>query len=224
MQTFNKLFSLALVSLALSFAAPSQASEQDKKSMSNMNTSMGGGEFTLLNAKGETVDQTILDNRLSLIYFGYTSCLMQCPPTWITLDAVMAELGPKVKDLQVLFVSIDPKRDTVENIAEWQKTWPNLTILTGTPEQIENMSHNAFHIFYAKKPMHAMPFAQKEMMRIFNAHGDDKRVKWDTQKPENFYMMDHTDQIFLKGRDGKYITHFEKEEPVQVYLDVIGKL
>jgi len=224
MKTMNTLFSLALVSVALIFAAPSQASEHNKKSMGDPNALMHGGEFTLLNAKGETVDQTILDSHLTLIYFGYTSCLMQCPPTWITLDAVMDELGPKAKDLQVLFVSIDPARDTVENIAEWQKTWPNLTALTGTPEQINHMTHNAFHIFYAKKPMHAMPFAKKDMMRIFNEHGDDSRVKWDTKKPENFYMMDHTTQVFLTGRDGEYITHFEKEQPVEVYLDVIGKL
>ena len=224
MRTLNTFLSLLLCSVVLTFTGAIHASEKGKMSVSGGGTSMQGGDFTLLNAKGETVDQNILKDRLTLVYFGYTSCLMQCPPTWITLDAVMAELGPKVKDLQVLFVSIDPSRDTVANIAEWQKTWPNLTILTGSVEQIEHMSHNAFHIFYAKKPMHAMPFAKKEMMRIFKQYENDNRVKWDVSKPENFYMMDHTTQVFLKGRDGKYITHFEKEEPANTYIDFINKL
>lgn len=224
MKIINTLLTLAVVSFALTFTGTIHASEKGTMSMSGGGTSMTGGDFTLLNAKGETVDQNILKDRLTLIYFGYTSCLMQCPPTWITLDAVMSELGPKVKDLQVLFVSIDPARDTVANIAEWQKTWPNLTILTGSAKQIEHMTHNAFHIFYAKKPMHAMPFAKKEMMRIFKQYENDKRVKWDVSKPENYYMMDHTTQVFLKGRDGKYITHFEKEEPAQTYIDIINKL
>lgn len=216
MKQLKKFLSLALTLSALTLTGAANANDSHK-------TSMQGGDFTLLNAKGETVDQEILRDRLTLVYFGYTSCLMQCPPAWITLDAVMNELGPKIEDLQVLFVSIDPQRDTVANIAEWQKTWPNLTILTGSPEQIEQMSHSAFHIFYAKKPMHAMPFAKEEMMRIFKEHGNDTRVKWDVEKPENFYMMDHTTQIFLKGRDGQYITHFEKEEPAQVIIDVVSK-
>jgi cytochrome oxidase Cu insertion factor (SCO1/SenC/PrrC family) len=224
MKISHTFLTLVLVSFALTFTGTIHASEKGTMSKSGGGTSMTGGDFTLLNAKGETVDQNILKDRLTLIYFGYTSCLFQCPPTWITLDAVMAELGPKIKDLQVLFVSIDPARDTVANIAEWQKTWPNLTILTGSAEQVQNVSHNAFHIFYAKTPMHAMPFTKKEMMLTFKKYGDDKRVKWDVKKPENFYMMDHTTQIFLKGRDGKYITHFEKEEPAQTYIDIINKL
>jgi cytochrome oxidase Cu insertion factor (SCO1/SenC/PrrC family) len=215
MGLFKKIISLILASLVLTFMVSSHAATMGHGPMK--------GDFTLLNAKGETVDQNILNNRLTLVYFGYTSCFMQCPPSWITLDAVMNELGPKVKDLQVLFISIDPQRDTVENIAEWQKTWPNLTILTGSPDQIEHAAKEVFHIFYARKPQHAMPLAKKEMMRIFKQYEADKRVKWNEKKADNYYMMDHTTQVFLLGRDHRYITHFEKEEAAQTIIDVVIK-
>ena len=52
-----------------------------------------GGEFTLLNAKGETVNEKMLLGKHTLIYFGYTNCLMACPPTWIAMDHVREELS-----------------------------------------------------------------------------------------------------------------------------------
>ena len=45
----------------------------------------------------------------------------------------------------MLFISVDPNRDSVEAIAEWQKSWPQITALTGTEEQVHHMA-DLFHI------------------------------------------------------------------------------
>lgn len=179
-----------------------------------------GGDFELVNAAGETVTDDDLHGKLSLIYFGYTSCLMQCPPTWINLDQVARELGEDAEDVDIYFISIDPDRDSVEVIAAWQQNWPHITALTGTREQIHDVTE-AFHVFFAKKPMHAMPFTMDEMARIREAYGDDDRILWDATRPENFYMMDHTMQTFLLGRDGEYLTHFELEEDAATIIEVL---
>ncbi len=177
-------------------------------------------KFSLLDVAGKPVTESILQGKLTLVYFGYTSCLMQCPPSWITLDGVKTGLGDKSDQVSVLFISLDPQRDSVEVIAEWQKSWPQITALTGSNDQIHEVADN-FHVFYAKKPKHAVPFAMKDMKRIREMYQGDDRIKWDKTKPENYYMVDHTTQTFLLGRNGEYLTHFELEEDVETVLKVI---
>jgi cytochrome oxidase Cu insertion factor (SCO1/SenC/PrrC family) len=180
------------------------------------------GPFELVNSAGETVTEKDFLGHKSLIYFGYTSCLMQCPPSWITLDQVVARLKSEGVDIRAYFVSIDPDRDTVETMAKWQQNWPNLIGLTGTREQIHHMAE-VFHVFFARKPMHAMSYAMAEMMRIKNEYSADKRVDWDREKSPDYYMMDHTFTTFLLDENGKYVTHFELEEDADTIVGYVMK-
>jgi cytochrome oxidase Cu insertion factor (SCO1/SenC/PrrC family) len=180
------------------------------------------GPFELVNGAGETVTEKDLLGHKSLIYFGYTQCLMQCPPTWITLDQVVSRLKAEGTDVRAYFVSIDPDRDTVEVLENWQKNWPNITGLTGTREQIHDVAE-VFHVFFARKPMHAMSFAMKDMMRVKNKYGSDERIDWDRETPHDYYMMDHTFTTFLLDENGKYVTHFELEEDADTIVDYIRK-
>jgi protein SCO1 len=180
------------------------------------------GPFELVNGAGETVTEKDLLGHKSLIYFGYTQCLMQCPPTWITIDQVVSRLQSEGIDIRAYFVSIDPDRDTVETVAAWQENWPNITGLTGSREQVHDVAE-VFHIFFARKPMHAMSFAMKDMMRVKNKFGADERVDWDREKPQDYYMMDHTFTTFLLDENGRYVTHFEVEEDAETIYDYIRK-
>ncbi len=67
-----------------------------------------GGPFQLVDHAGRPVDHSMLDGKWSLVFFGFTYCPDYCPTTLQVLDATKQRLGDKAKDLQIIFVSIDP--------------------------------------------------------------------------------------------------------------------
>lgn len=73
--------------------------------------------FHLIDAKGARFDETSLDDHWTLVFFGFTHCPDVCPGTLTTLKAVAARLAGNVEFAsrgQILFVSVDPERDTPE--------------------------------------------------------------------------------------------------------------
>lgn len=99
----------------------------------------GGQPFTLVDQNGRPVTQDILKGKWTAVFFGYTWCPDFCPLSLQALAKVQKELGPKAKDFQIVFVSVDPERDTPENLKAYLNSggMPKDTIgLTGTPEQV----------------------------------------------------------------------------------------
>ena len=179
-------------------------------------------QFELSRADGSTVKFEDFEGRLSLVYFGYTNCLMQSPPTWVNFERVHALLGADANDVQLTFISLDPKRDTVEQLARWQQDWPHIQGLTGTAGQIDAAA-DAFGIFYARRPDHAMRSAMPMMTRIKKQYGSDKRIKWDANKGQDYHLMDHTTHAFLLDENRNYVTHFELEESPDLISSYIKK-
>ena len=76
------------------------------------------GEIKLIDHHGEPFTRERLEGRWSLVFFGFTYCPDICPATMAFLDRFMAELeGTEAADTQVVMVSVDPARDTVEQLA-----------------------------------------------------------------------------------------------------------
>lgn len=99
-----------------------------------------GGAFTLTDQYGRTVDESILKGKWSAVFFGYTYCPDICPLTLQALDRTKKAMGDKAKDLQIVFISVDPARDTPENLKVYLESggFPKGVIgLTGTQEQID---------------------------------------------------------------------------------------
>ena len=71
-----------------------------------------GGPFQLVDQEGRPVDESLLEGKWSLVFFGFTYCPDFCPTTLAALDATKQRLGDKAKDLQIVFISVDPERDT----------------------------------------------------------------------------------------------------------------
>ncbi len=79
-------------------------------------------QFSLQDYNGEPVDLDLLQGKWSLIFFGYTYCPDICPLTMATLNQftqVLAEEGNYAEDTQVIMVSVDPQRDTLEKLREY---------------------------------------------------------------------------------------------------------
>lgn len=139
-----------------------------------------GGPFTLTNQDGQVVDQSILDGKWTLVFFGFTYCPDYCPTTLGVLDATQkrlnSDLGDKAKDLQIVFISIDPERDTPQMLKDYLSSdgFPEGVIgLTGTPEQVAAVAKE-YRAFYEK---------------VGEGEG---------------YTMNHGLTVYLMGPDGKF--------------------
>lgn len=135
-----------------------------------------GGPFTLTNQDGQVVDQSILEGRWSLVFFGFTYCPDYCPTTLGVLNAVQERMGDKAKDLQIVFISIDPERDTPQMLKDYLSSdgFPDDVIgLTGTPEQVAQVARE-YRAFYQK---------------VGEGEG---------------YTMNHGLTVYLMGPDGRF--------------------
>ena len=111
-----------------------------------------GGDFQLVNQDGKPVDQSVLKGKWSVVFFGFTYCPDICPTTMQSLALTQDRLGPKGKDLQVVFISVDPERDTPEQVKTYLTTdgFPqNALGLTGTPQQVAAAA-KVYRVFYEK--------------------------------------------------------------------------
>ncbi len=78
------------------------------------------GEIKLVDHHGEPFDRSRFEGQWSLVFFGFTYCPDICPTTMSFLDQFMSDLeGTEAEDTQVVMVSVDPARDTVEKLAEY---------------------------------------------------------------------------------------------------------
>lgn len=98
-----------------------------------------GGPFQLVDQTGKPVDQTVLKGKWSVVFFGYTYCPDVCPTTLQALRGAVDQLGPKGKDVRIVFISVDAGRDTPAKMKAWLEAqgMPEGTLgLTGSPQQV----------------------------------------------------------------------------------------
>jgi len=111
-----------------------------------------GGPFQLVNQDGQAVDQTVLNGKWSLVFFGFTYCPDYCPTTLGMLEATKRALGDRADEVQIVFISIDPERDTPQALKDYLSSdgFPEGVIgLTGTPEQVRAAA-DAYRAVYQK--------------------------------------------------------------------------
>ena len=156
-----------------------------------------GGPFQLVDQNGHAVDQHVLSGKWSAVFFGYTFCPDACPTTLQELAAVQDQLGPKAKDFQVVFVSVDPARDTPGKLKEYLSThgFPTGVVgLTGTPEQVARAA-KAYRVYYAR-------------------HGEGSD-----------YLMDHSVATYLMDPGGRFVSVLAPgETPQAVAAQIIKEM
>ncbi len=109
-------------------------------------------EFSLTDHTGAR--RTLADYRgkLVVIFFGFTQCPDVCPTTLQEMTEVRRALGRDADQVQVLFVTIDPQRDTREVLAQYVPGFdPSFVGLYGTPEETARTAKQ-FKVFYQKVP------------------------------------------------------------------------
>lgn len=133
--------------------------------------------FELTNENGERVDENdYADARLTLLFFGYTYCPDVCPMTLARLSTALAGLNPDVRDAtNVLFVSVDPKRDTPQRLKQYTAHFgPRFIGLTGTQAQLTQFT---------------------KAMRVTYGYGEPDA--------SGFYRVSHSAGVFVFDKHGK---------------------
>jgi protein SCO1/2 len=146
--------------------------------------SVPGGPFALTAPDGRSMTDRSLQGRWSLVYFGYTNCPNVCPMTLGAIATILQELGPLADEIQPIFITLDPERDTPQRIDEFTKAFDARIIgLGGPPAEIAAAAH-AYHVFFRKVP------------------GD---------APDS-YFIEHSSYIFLMDPQGRYVTLFTSDQ------------
>ena len=139
-----------------------------------------GGPFALTDQHGERRTEKDFEGQFKLIYFGFTHCPDVCPTELQAMTAALESLGSAAERVTPIFITIDPERDTVEQMRAYAAHFhPRLVALTGTEAEIAAVA-KAYRIYYA---------------RVEDESASD-------------YMMDHSSIIYLMGPDGRFLTHF----------------
>ena len=136
-----------------------------------------GGPFTLSDQNGKPRRDIDFRGKLMIVYFGYTFCPDVCPTDLMAITQALDALDPAAAaDIQPVFITIDPERDTkvlADYIAAFHRSFIGLT---GSPDEIRKVA-NSYKAFYAKVP---------------GERGGE-------------YSIDHAGVIYLMGRNGEYL-------------------
>lgn len=184
---FKNLFILAMgtsliASLTLGLASCSQPVARSGKVATSGKADIGGA-YTLVNQDGETVTDTTYLGQPQLIYFGFTYCPDICPTALMQMGQAQDRLAEKGKDVQYIFISVDPERDTPELLAQYVTAngFPKGLIgLTGTVEQVE---------------------AAKAAYKVYSTQVKDEASAGD-------YMVDHSSIIYFMDAKGELVDFF----------------
>jgi protein SCO1/2 len=134
-----------------------------------------GGEMRLTDAEGKPRSLADFRGKVVVVSFGYTHCPDVCPTTLSDLASAVNKLGADASRVQVLFVTVDPKRDTPELLRQYVPAFnPGFIGLWGSREATEKVTRD-FHVYAQERP---------------------------GKTPES-YTVDHSSQTFVFDREGR---------------------
>lgn len=134
-----------------------------------------GGELRLTDHHGKARSLGDFRGKLAVVSFGYTNCPDVCPTTLADLASAVRKLGADARQVQVIFVSVDPGRDTPELLSQYVPAFhPDFLALTGEEAAIEQV---------------------KKDFRVYSAIRQGAT-------PET-YTVDHSGQVFVFDRQGR---------------------
>ncbi|MGA9343378.1 MAG: SCO family protein [Rhodanobacteraceae bacterium] len=126
---------------------------QPKFELNNVQGHLPDLAFELTSDEGKSVDAADFKGKVALLYFGYTHCPDVCPLTLTHLHVVMQKLGAAAKDARILFVSVDPARDTPAVLHAYAHAFdPHIVGLTGEASTIEALAKRYRAVFNRESP------------------------------------------------------------------------
>ncbi|GAB4843912.1 Protein SCO1 1, mitochondrial [Ancistrocladus abbreviatus] len=154
-----------------------------------------GGPFNLVNHDGKKVTDKDFLGKWTVIYFGFTHCPDICPDELQKLAAAVDKIKEKSGiEIVPVFISVDPERDTVEQVREYVNEFhPMLIGLTGNPDEIRKVAR-AYRVYYMK-----------------------------TAEEGSDYLVDHSIVMYLMSPDMEFVKFFGKNNDVDTLTDGVIK-
>jgi protein SCO1/2 len=189
----KKLLPVLVAACALTVSLAACDKLPGKQQVSFQNTDVTGLDyakgFALTDHTGKPRTLADFKGKVVVVFFGYTQCPDVCPTTMAEMASVMQKLGPQADQVQVLFITLDPERDTQQLLANYVPAFDKRFLgLRGTLEQTARTAKE-FKVFYSKVP------------------GTDP----------GSYTIDHTAGSYVFDRDGRlrlFIHHGQGPDPI----------
>lgn len=164
-------------------------------------TDITGADFantlSLTDYNGKSTSLSDFKGKVIVLFFGYTHCPDVCPTTMFDLNLALKKIGSKANQIQVLFVTLDPVRDTQQVLAKFVPSFNKSFIgLRGDEQQTAETAKN-FKIFYSKQ----------------------------VEAGKSDYVIDHSAGLYVFDKQGKiklYINYGQK--PDEIAHDLKGLL
>ncbi len=168
----------ALVALACGTLAG--CSPQHKWTSDDITGSFPALAFTMTRADdGKAVTAQDYRGKVVLLYFGYTFCPDVCPTTLLNVSDVLHRLGAKADDVRVLFVTVDPNRDTPDVLKQYVDLYaPQVDGLRGTPDALAALAKR-YRVAYSVTPASGdQPYevSHSSAVYVFDASGAARLV------------------------------------------------
>ncbi|AJE44904.1 SCO family protein [Celeribacter indicus] len=152
-----------------------------------------GGPFELVNEDGQTVTDSEVFTKPTILYFGYTFCPDVCPLDSMRNADAQRLLEERGYEVQTAFITVDPERDTPEVVKEFTDVFHEDMIgLTGSPEQVKAASQ-AYKTYYKKQ------------------EGDS-----------DYYLVDHSTFSYLVFPEVGFVDFFRREDTPEQMADRIA--
>jgi len=186
---------VAIVTLLLIIGYLLQSSGGKRGEPDTSSTPSIGRPFELVSHRGQVIDNAVLKGKPYLAFFGFTHCPDICPTTLFELNDLMSELGPAASGFNVVFISVDPERDTQQLLNEYMTSFDRrILALRGTPEQTAT-AVKAFSAYARKVPTE-----------------------------DGSYTMDHTAGVYMMDANGSFKGTLDMHESREVRMKKIRNL
>ena len=174
-------------------AEPAERTASELMDVVMWNTEPIGGRFALVDHDGRPRSDADFRGKLLLIYFGFTFCSDACPIELQSIAAALDKLGPAGEQVQPLFITVDPEKDTPAQLKSYVALFhPRLIGLTGSARQIRQVAR-AYKVYYAKT----------------------------AATKRDGYDIDHMGFTFLVDPNGKYLGYLPPGTPAERMLQTI---
>jgi protein SCO1/2 len=144
-----RILMASLLALALVACSP----KQSFKNVDITGSKAFGTDFSLLDPDGKVRTLADFKGKAVVVFFGYTQCPDVCPTTLTEMQQVMTLLGPKADKVQVLFVTVDPERDSASILKQYVPAFDSrfLGLRPADEAGLEKVAKD-FKIYYKKVP------------------------------------------------------------------------
>lgn len=185
---------MGLMALSIMFLAGCSDPTQ-KWSLYDVSGHLPDLRFSLSGEGNKTITEQDLKNKTVLMFFGYASCPDICPTTMAQLTEVLEKLGDDAKDVRIIFVSVDPHRDTPDVLQAYVNAFNKNAIgLTGNEKQIAALARRYRVAYQIEKPK----------------PGDDAKI-YDVTHSRGVFIFDKTGRARLLAPDTENVDVFTQD-------------